>query len=167
MSNDSTRKPIEDKPMSKIEDISTLNDALTLTTLTAETLARIDTDKVALRNKQTEIDELTTTLKEDVISNNITASDDIPNYRDRNKKGQSASEKMEKIKAFVELTKASVDISKTMISISERQHKIVIDSYKTYKANAPVGEGTNTLTPAAIAKMVKEAKDLKDKDKKD
>ena len=148
------------KPMSKVDNIATLNVAATLTTLAADVIDKIDEDKKALRLKQKEIDELTTVLKADVIQvENATSADEVPNYRDRNKKGQSASEKMEKIKAFVELTKASVDISKSLIGISERQHKILIDSYKTYKQHTPAGDTDGgAMTPAAIAKLVKESK---------
>jgi len=148
----------KDNTMPKVENISTLNDAATLTTLASDVIDKIDQDKEALRVKQKEIDELTNSLKNDVMQNAepATQKDELPNYRDRNKKGPSASEKMEKIKAFVELTKSSVDISKSLINISEKQHKILIDAYKLYKSNVPEGEGgTAAMTPAEVAKLVK------------
>lgn len=148
----------KDNTMPKVDNISTLNDAATLTTLASDVIDKIDQDKEALRIKQREIDALTNSLKNDVMqtTNSTTQTDELPNYRDRYKKGPSASEKMEKIKAFVELTKSSVDISKSLINISEKQHKILIDAYKLYKSNAPEGEGsTAAMTPAEIAKLVK------------
>ena len=166
MPSSTESEEIINSPMAKIDNIATLNDATTLTTLAADVINKIDEDKKILRVKQKEIDEITNALKADVLQ--VTESDNtegLPNYRDRNKKSQSASEKMEKIKAFVELTKASVDISKSLIGISERQHKILIDAYKIYKNNVPAGEiEGETMTPASIAKLVKEAKNKKGND---
>jgi len=164
MSSSTESESIVNQPMPKIASIATLNDATTLTTLATDVINKIDKDKKTLRVKQKEIDEITDALKADVLQVAESGNTEgIPNYRDRNKKGQSASEKMEKIKAFVELTKASVDISKSLIGISEKQHKILIDAYKIYKANVPAGEiDGEAMTPASIAKLVKETKNKKE-----
>lgn len=84
----------------------------------------------------------------------------------------SASEKMEKIKAFVELSRISVDISKTAIKSAQDIQKIRLDATDKAKRLFPDDFDTASLTMDDVIKMknnpnayLDDIKELKDKNK--
>ena len=136
---------------------------------TSETINVIKNETILLKDKQKKIDQVIEQLETDVINTDNKNPKEFKNFRD---KPMSASEKMEKIKAFVELSRISVDISKTAIKSAQDIQKIRIDATIKAKALFPDDYDTASLTMDDVIKMknnpdayLDDIKKLKDKKK--
>ena len=134
---------------------------------TSETINVIKNETSLLKDKQKKIDQVIEQLETDVINTDNKNPKEFKNFRD---KPMSASEKMEKIKAFVELSRISVDISKTAIKSAQDIQKIRIDATSKAKALFPDDYDTASLTMDDVIKMknnpnayLDDIKKLKDK----
>lgn len=116
---------------------------------TSEAVQVIASETKHLKDKQVKIDEVIKDLENDVIKNdNNTAA---TNFRS---KPISASEKMEKIKAYVELSRISVDISKTAIKSAQDIQKIRLDATDKAKKLFPTEYDDSTLTMDDVKNII-------------
>lgn len=134
---------------------------------TSETINVIKNETILLKDKQKKIDQVIEQLEGDVINTDNKNPKEFKNFRD---KPMSASEKMEKIKAFVELSRISVDISKTAIKSAQDIQKIRLDATDKAKKLFPDDYDTASLTMDDVIKMknnpnayLDDIKKLKDK----
>ncbi len=148
---------------------SAINNSEDVIKRTSETINVIKNETSILKDKQTKIDKVIEQLESDVINTDKENSKEFKNFRDR---PMSASEKMEKIKAFVELSRISVDISKTAIKSAQDIQKIRLDATDKAKRLFPDDFDTASLTMDDVIKMknnpdayLDDIKELKDKNK--
>jgi len=123
----------------------------------------IEKEREELKEKQQEIDTVVTQLKDQILSDLGDNNNGYTNYRQQKVK-KSAAEKIELIRAFVELQKLSVDINKTVISTFEKEHKMNLD-YLKYLDSKNDEKQAVSLTPSEIAKLAKKINSNKDQNK--
>jgi len=119
-------------------------------------LEAIDSERKELKTRQQEINVVINQIKSKVLvsdSNNTEQK-----YTKFGSKPQSVSERMELIKAFVELQKLSVDINKTVITTYEREFKMSVDLSKYLDTKTPDDGMTQKLSPSDVIKLAKKTR---------
>jgi len=123
---------------------------------------KIEKEREFLNAKRDEINKIIDILGDEVIQSAKKDDKKFSNYRDRSRKGPSASETMEKIKAYVELQKVSVGIGKDMMLSHEKEFKMKLEGVRlahTINKNNDIGESSNNnISPTKIKKILKEVK---------
>ena len=122
---------------------------------TENILNKIGTERVELKERQSEINAIIDQLKSKVINLGETNTD--KQFTKYGAKTQSVSERMELIKAFVELQKLSVDINKTVITTYEREFKMTVDLSKYLDTKTQSSDHKQALSPSDVIKMVKKS----------
>jgi len=124
----------------------------------------INKERKFLNDKRNEINKIIDYLSEEVISSTEKNDKRFTNYRDKNRKGPSASETMEKIKAYVELQKVTVGIGKDMMLSHEKEYKMKLEGVRlshTINKNDNTGDNANNMSPTEIKKLLKQVKEEK------